>query len=67
MLGAYFHVSCVLFLAPYWYVFLLDKLSWNNHSYLYGLIAFLLISSRANQSWSELNATFLTCTSFSIS
>ncbi|PKK17277.1 gamma-glutamyl carboxylase, partial [Columba livia] len=31
-------LSCVAFLGPYWYVLLLDKSSWNNHSYLYGLM-----------------------------
>ena len=59
MLGAYFHVSCALFLVPYWYVFLLDKLTWNNHSYLYGLVAILLLTSRANQSWSERNMSYM--------
>ena len=53
MFGAFFRVSCAMFLLPYWYVFLLDKLVWNNHSYLYGLIGFLLLTSRANQFWSE--------------
>jgi len=45
--------------VPYWYVFLLDKLTWNNHSYLYGLVAILLLTSRANQSWSERNISYM--------
>ena len=53
MFGAFFHASCALFLLPYWYIFLLDKLTWNNHSYLYGLIGLLLLTSSANQSWSD--------------
>ncbi|NXO21581.1 VKGC carboxylase, partial [Cisticola juncidis] len=42
MLGCYYRLSCVAFLCPYWYLLLLDKTSWNNHSYLYGLLGFQL-------------------------
>ncbi|XP_049640871.1 vitamin K-dependent gamma-carboxylase isoform X2 [Suncus etruscus] len=49
MLGLCYRLSCVLFLLPYWYVFLLDKTSWNNHSYLYGLLAFQLTFLDANR------------------
>ncbi|XP_068277679.1 vitamin K-dependent gamma-carboxylase [Nyctibius grandis] len=42
MAGCCYRLSCVAFLGPYWYVLLLDKTSWNNHSYLYGLLAFQL-------------------------
>lgn len=52
MLGLCYRLSCVLFLLPYWYVFLLDKTSWNNHSYLYGLLAFQLTFVDANRYWS---------------
>lgn len=52
MLGLCYRLSCVLFLLPYWYVFLLDKTSWNNHSYLYGLLAFQLTFLDANRYWS---------------
>ncbi|KAM6341382.1 LOW QUALITY PROTEIN: vitamin K-dependent gamma-carboxylase [Podargus strigoides] len=38
MLGCCYRLSCVAFLGPYWYLLLLDKTSWNNHSYLYGLL-----------------------------
>jgi vitamin K-dependent gamma-carboxylase len=51
MLGLCYRLSCVLFLLPYWYVFLLDKTSWNNHSYLYGLLAFQLTFMDANHYW----------------
>nr|KAG5704166.1 hypothetical protein BaRGS_009696 [Batillaria attramentaria] len=44
--------SCLLFLLPYWYILLLDKSDWNNHSYLFGLLAFLLTLSDANRYWS---------------
>ncbi|KAM7080870.1 vitamin K-dependent gamma-carboxylase isoform 1-T1 [Ciconia maguari] len=42
MAGCCYRLSCAAFLGPYWYVLLLDKTSWNNHSYLYGLLAFQL-------------------------
>ncbi|XP_074020385.1 vitamin K-dependent gamma-carboxylase [Numenius arquata] len=42
MLGFCYRLSCAAFLGPYWYLLLLDKTSWNNHSYLYGLLAFQL-------------------------
>uniref|UniRef100_A0A8D2D7R6 Gamma-glutamyl carboxylase n=1 Tax=Sciurus vulgaris TaxID=55149 RepID=A0A8D2D7R6_SCIVU len=51
MLGLCYRLSCVLFLLPYWYVFLLDKTSWNNHSYLYGLVAFQLTFMDAHHYW----------------
>ncbi|OPJ86856.1 hypothetical protein AV530_001494 [Patagioenas fasciata monilis] len=38
MAGCWYRLSCAAFLGPYWYVLLLDKSSWNNHSYLYGLL-----------------------------
>ncbi|XP_020825102.1 vitamin K-dependent gamma-carboxylase [Phascolarctos cinereus] len=52
MLGLWYRLSCPLFFLPYWYVFLLDKTSWNNHSYLYGLLAFQLSFMDANRYWS---------------
>ncbi|XP_075063408.1 vitamin K-dependent gamma-carboxylase [Mixophyes fleayi] len=50
--GCFYRLSCLLFLLPYWYVFFLDKTSWNNHSYLYGLIGFQLTLLNANRYWS---------------
>ncbi|GJQ83399.1 putative vitamin K-dependent gamma-carboxylase, partial [Trypoxylus dichotomus] len=47
-LGCKFRLSCLMFCVPYWYLFLLDKSYWNNHSYLYGLIGILLLCSSAN-------------------
>ncbi|KAG8440963.1 hypothetical protein GDO86_006630 [Hymenochirus boettgeri] len=51
-LGCFYRLSCLMFLLPYWYVFFLDKTSWNNHSYLYGLIGFQLCLLNANRYWS---------------
>ncbi|KAG9488825.1 hypothetical protein GDO78_005035 [Eleutherodactylus coqui] len=51
-LGCFYRLSCLCFLLPYWYVFFLDKTTWNNHSYLYGLIGFQLTLMNANRYWS---------------
>ncbi|KAH8301077.1 hypothetical protein KR018_000526 [Drosophila ironensis] len=47
MLGYRFRLSCLAFLVPYWYIFLLDKPTWNNHSYLFGLVGILLLFTQA--------------------
>nr|XP_020636020.1 vitamin K-dependent gamma-carboxylase [Pogona vitticeps] len=52
MLGCFYRLSCLLFLLPYWYVFFLDKTTWNNHSYLYGLLGFQFLVINANRYWS---------------
>ncbi|KAJ7305318.1 hypothetical protein JRQ81_011237 [Phrynocephalus forsythii] len=52
MLGCFYRLSCLLFLLPYWYVFFLDKTTWNNHSYLYGLLGFQFLLINANRYWS---------------
>lgn len=48
-LGFKFRLACLCFSAPYWYFFMLDKTTWNNHSYLYGLVSILLLVSDANR------------------
>ncbi|XP_059609186.1 vitamin K-dependent gamma-carboxylase [Phlebotomus argentipes] len=48
-LGFKYRLSCLMFSLPYWYVFLLDKSSWNNHSYLYGLLGILFFFTSANR------------------
>ena len=50
-LGFMFRLSCFSFMITYWYIFLLEKCRWNNHSYLYGLISFMLLLSDANRYW----------------
>ncbi|XP_042218727.1 vitamin K-dependent gamma-carboxylase-like [Homarus americanus] len=52
VLGWRWRVSCGSFVAVYWYLFLLDKTTWNNHSYLYGLIASILLVSDPHRCWS---------------
>nr|AAK97782.1 vitamin K-dependent gamma-glutamyl carboxylase [Conus textile] len=52
LLGAKYRVCCVMHLLPYWYIVLLDECSWNNHSYLFGLLSFLLLLCDANHYWS---------------
>ncbi|XP_075232992.1 gamma-glutamyl carboxylase [Lycorma delicatula] len=51
-LGLYFRQCCLAVLIPYWYIFLLNKTAWNNHSYLYGLLLILITISNANNCWS---------------
>nr|XP_022319496.1 vitamin K-dependent gamma-carboxylase-like [Crassostrea virginica]XP_022319497.1 vitamin K-dependent gamma-carboxylase-like [Crassostrea virginica] len=51
-LGLFYRISCLLFSIPYWYIILLDKTSWNNHSYLYGLLGILLMIVDGNRCWS---------------
>ena len=50
-LGFMFRLSCLSFLITYWYIFLLEKSRWNNHSYLYGLFSVMLFLSNANCYW----------------
>ncbi|RZF35606.1 hypothetical protein LSTR_LSTR005134 [Laodelphax striatellus] len=50
--GAYYRFSCLLLTLPYWYILLLNKSVWNNHSYLYGLLCFLMTCSSASNVWS---------------
>lgn len=49
--GYKFKTSCFVFVLTYWYVFLLDKSSWNNHSYLYGLMGFIFLFTDAHNFW----------------
>lgn len=51
MMGYKFKYSCFMFIIPYWYVLLLDKTDWNNHSYLYGILALLFVGTCANRWW----------------
>jgi vitamin K-dependent gamma-carboxylase len=48
-LGFKYRLSCLCFMLPYWYLFALDKTTWNNHSYLYGIIGFQLLLVDANR------------------
>lgn len=48
MIGFSFKLSCASFLLPYWYFFILDKMNWNNHSYLYGVVSLLFWGTGAS-------------------
>uniref|UniRef100_A0A182K1A0 Uncharacterized protein n=1 Tax=Anopheles christyi TaxID=43041 RepID=A0A182K1A0_9DIPT len=52
LLGYRFRLSAALFTGTYWYVFLLDKSAWNNHSYLYGLLGSIFLFTDAHRCWS---------------
>ena len=47
-LGYKFTISCWMFTLPYWYLILVDKSVWNNHTYLFGLMGLLFSCSSAN-------------------
>ncbi|OAD57753.1 Vitamin K-dependent gamma-carboxylase, partial [Eufriesea mexicana] len=49
MLGTRFKIACACFVIPYWYIFLLDKSYWNNHTYLYGIVGALFWGTEANK------------------
>ncbi|CAK9798058.1 Vitamin K-dependent gamma-carboxylase [Anthophora plagiata] len=49
MLGFRFKLASACFVIPYWYIFLLDKSYWNNHTYLYGIVAILFWGTEANK------------------
>lgn len=51
VLGFCFRICCLTFALGYWYIFLLDKTTWNNHSYLFGLFSIILLTSDANRYW----------------
>lgn len=52
MFGFMYRASCFMFTLPYWYIFLLDKSRWNNHSYMFGLVSSMFLISDANRFWS---------------
>ncbi|XP_034824725.1 vitamin K-dependent gamma-carboxylase [Maniola hyperantus] len=51
-LGYRYRISAWLFTVCYWYLLLIEKSFWNNHSYLFGLVALLLACTEANCYWS---------------
>ncbi|GFR98774.1 vitamin K-dependent gamma-carboxylase-like [Elysia marginata] len=52
MLGLAYRVCCPVFMCCYWYILLLDKTRWNNHSYLFGIFSLLFTITDANRYWS---------------
>ncbi|KAL4122224.1 hypothetical protein QTP88_014594 [Uroleucon formosanum] len=50
--GFHYRISCALYAIPYWYIFLADKSSWNNHSYLFGLLIAIFSITDAHRNWS---------------
>ncbi|KAK4879128.1 hypothetical protein RN001_007274 [Aquatica leii] len=51
-LGYKFRYSTFMYASCYWYLLLLDKTYWNNHSYLFGLVSIILLGSSANATYS---------------
>ncbi|KAI0230052.1 Vitamin K-dependent gamma-carboxylase [Lamellibrachia satsuma] len=52
MLGLFYRAACLVFAVCYWYIFLLDKTRWNNHSYLYGLCSAMFLIFDGNRYFS---------------
>ncbi|XP_059052353.1 vitamin K-dependent gamma-carboxylase [Achroia grisella] len=52
MLGYKYRLTASMFTISYWYLFLIEKSFWNNHSYLFGLVGLLLACTQANCYWS---------------
>lgn len=50
-IGFYYRFATIWLAISYWYVFLLDKTVWNNHSYLFGLFAIFFSVTKANRWW----------------
>lgn len=50
-LGYKFKISCWMYTVPYWYLILVDKSVWNNHTYLFGLMGILFSFSSADSCW----------------
>ncbi|CAG4966769.1 unnamed protein product [Parnassius apollo] len=51
-LGYKFRLSSIMFTVCFWYLLLIEKSYWNNHSYLFGLVGLLLTFTQANCCWS---------------
>lgn len=51
-LGLFYRISAVVFFLAFGHFFLMDKFLYNNHYYLYALLAFLLIFVDAHRAWS---------------
>ncbi|XP_028167858.1 vitamin K-dependent gamma-carboxylase [Ostrinia furnacalis] len=52
MLGYKYKMAAAAFVVCYWYLFLIEKSYWNNHSYLFGLVGLLLACTDADCYWS---------------
>ena len=50
--GLLYRIAIVYFFLAYLYILLLDRANFNNHFYLFVLLAFLLSLAPANRAWS---------------
>ncbi|XP_015370925.1 PREDICTED: vitamin K-dependent gamma-carboxylase isoform X2 [Diuraphis noxia] len=57
--GFHYRISCAMYAIPYWYIFLADKSSWNNHSYLFGLLIVIFSVTDAHRNWYFFSAEFI--------
>ena len=52
ILGYHYRLSTFLYTITYWILLMQDRSRWNNHSYLFGLLAIQLLMNDSNHKWS---------------
>eukprot|EP00947_MAST-08B_sp_MAST-8B-sp1_P000029 g29.t1 len=58
ILGLFYRLSAFILAAAHWYIFFLDKRSWNNHSYLFATMLTMLVFVDAHEALS-IDAVFV--------
>lgn len=48
LFGFMYRITTFVYMVCYWYIFLLNKTAWNNHSYLFGLFSIMFFYADAN-------------------
>lgn len=52
LLGWRYRLCAALYCLAYWYLFVIEKSRWNNHSYLFGLLATFMLVTDGHAKWS---------------
>lgn len=50
--GLHYRLAAWTYALAYWYMLLLERSRWNNHSYLFGLLALMLATNHSHRKWS---------------
>ncbi|EDV21673.1 uncharacterized protein TRIADDRAFT_30165 [Trichoplax adhaerens] len=51
-IGFYYRIASIWLALGHWYLILIDKTAWNNHTYLFGLFTIFFSVTNANRWWS---------------
>lgn len=51
-LGWQYRLCAALYCFAYWYLFIIEKSRWNNHSYLFGLLSLFMLLTDGHAKWS---------------